>query len=156
MKINIIVTGLFLVALVLISGCTKGTASPTNGAAVAGDKITVFKSASCGCCEGYISELKKNGFSVETVISTDLTAIKVAHNIPSSMQSCHTAIIGDYFIEGHVPIEAVRKLLAEKPDVDGIILPRMPSGSPGMPGEKTAPFEVYTLKDGVTSEYITI
>ena len=72
------------------------------------------------------------------------------------MESCHTAIFGDYFVEGHVPIEAVNKLLEEKPDIDGIALPEMPSGSPGMPGPKLEPFKIYSIKDGQASEFLSL
>jgi len=72
------------------------------------------------------------------------------------MQSCHTTEIGDYFVEGHVPIEAIDKLLAEKPDIDGITLPDMPAGSPGMPGVKREEFVIYSLKDGESSEFMRI
>jgi hypothetical protein len=83
-------------------------------------------------------------------------SIKQKYKIPRSMESCHTAVIGGYFIEGHVPIEAVNKLLEENPEIDGIALPRMPAGSPGMPGIKKAPFKVYALSDGEASEFTTI
>ena len=72
------------------------------------------------------------------------------------MQSCHTTIIGKYFIEGHVPFEAVEKLLKEQPDIDGIALPGMPIGTPGMPGDKDEPYVIYQLKDGKFSVFMTI
>ncbi len=72
------------------------------------------------------------------------------------MGSCHTAVIADYFVEGHVPIEAVEKLLSEKPDVDGIALPGMPQGSLGMSGQKTAAFRIYALSAGTASEFMTM
>ena len=72
------------------------------------------------------------------------------------MQSCHTAILGKYFIEGHVPLEAINKLLKERPDIDGIALPGMPIGTPGMPGEKEETFIIYQLVDGKSSVFMTI
>jgi hypothetical protein len=72
------------------------------------------------------------------------------------MDSCHTLIIEDYFVEGHIPIEAIEKLLAEQPDIDGITLPDMPSGSPGMPGVKKGDFVIYSVKGGKTSEFMRI
>ena len=116
----------------------------------------VFKSPSCGCCNGYIAALKNNGFEVKSVNIDDLTPIKEKHNIPSSMQSCHTTILGKYFIESHVPIEAVKKLLQDQPDIDGIALPGMPIGTPGMPGLKESPFVIYQVKDGKYSEFMKI
>ena len=73
------------------------------------------------------------------------------------MESCHTVVIGDYFIEGHIPLEAVEKLLVEKPDIKGIAMPGMPSGSPGMPGAKKGDFVIYAVNnDGTTEEFMRI
>jgi hypothetical protein len=85
-----------------------------------------------------------------------LHTIKQKYNIPVEMQSCHTTILGKYFIEGHVPLEAVNKLLKEQPDIDGIALPGMPIGTPGMPGDKDEPYVIYQLKDGKSSVFMTI
>ena len=85
-----------------------------------------------------------------------MSSIKEKYQIPPSMRSCHTVVIEDYFVEGHVPIEAIKKLFAEKPDIDGIVLAGMPSGSPGMPGQKTEAFKIYALRDSQTSEFMII
>lgn len=119
-------------------------------------KATVFKSPTCGCCVGYVAELEKQGFEVNVVSTTDMSSIKHQYNIPGNMGSCHTMVIGDYFVEGHVPIEAVNALLEEQPNIDGIALPNMPSGSPGMPGAKKAAFRIYSLSDGEISDFMTI
>ncbi len=119
-------------------------------------KAVVYKSLSCGCCVGYAEVLRDRGFEVETVNIEDMDSIKDKYGVSKEARSCHTVVIGDYFIEGHVPMEAVDKLLSEKPDIDGISLPGMPSGSPGMPGEKRAPYTVYQIIDGVASEFLTI
>jgi rhodanese-related sulfurtransferase len=119
-------------------------------------KAIVFKSSSCGCCVGYSAELENQGFIVETKNTMDMNSIKQRYNIPRDMESCHTTVIGDYFVEGHVPFEAVEKLLSEKPDIDGIALPRMPAGSLGMPGTKSGPFVVYALSNGEVSEFVRI
>lgn len=120
------------------------------------EKITIHKSPTCGCCVGYTGFLKRDGYEVETNETTDMDSVKKEHNIPINMQSCHTSIIGKYFVEGHIPLEVVDKLLAEKPDLDGIALPGMPAGSPGMPGAKTEEFIIYGLKDGEVSEFTRI
>ena len=117
---------------------------------------TVHKSPTCSCCLGHAGYLKGEGFDVDTVVESDIASIKQYHNIPYNMQSCHTTEIGDYFVEGHVPMEAINKLLAEKPNIDGITLPDMPSGSPGMPGVKREEFIIYALKDGQSSEFMRI
>ena len=85
-----------------------------------------------------------------------LHTIKQKYNIPVEMQSCHTTIMCKYFIEGHVPLQAVNKLLKEQPDIDGIALPGMPIGTPGMPGEKEEPYVIYQLIDGKFSIFMTI
>ena len=118
--------------------------------------VEVFKTPSCGCCYGYVLFLEKEKFNVKQTDMRSLHSIKQKYNIPLEMQSCHTTIIGKYFIEGHVPLEAINKLLKEQPDIDGIALPGMPIGTPGMPGKKEEPFVVYQLIDGKFSIFMTI
>ena len=122
-----------------------------------GQTVTLYKSPNCGCCSGHAKALEEAGFAVNIVETDELDQIKSEQNIPPTGASCHTSVIGDYVVEGHVPLEAIEKLLTEKPDVAGIGLPGMPIGTPGMPGRKTAPYEVYQLtKDGEMSPYMTI
>ena len=118
--------------------------------------VEVFKTPSCGCCYGYVLYLEKEKFNVKQTDMRSLHSIKQKYNIPLEMQSCHTTIIGKYFIEGHVPLEAVNKLFKEQPNIDGIALPGMPIGTPGMPGKKEEPFVVYQLIDGKFSIFMTI
>ena len=118
--------------------------------------VEVFKTPSCGCCYGYVLFLEKEKFKVKQTDMRSLHTIKQKYNIPVEMQSCHTTIMGKYFIEGHVPFEAVNKLLKEQPDIDGIALPGMPIGTPGMPGDKDEPYVIYQLKDGKSSVFMTI
>ena len=83
-----------------------------------------------------------------------LDETKRKYEIPPQMESCHTIIVGNYFVEGHVPLEAVEKLLREKPNIKGIAMPGMPSGSPGMPGAKNGDFVIYGVnQDGTTFEF---
>ena len=119
-------------------------------------KIEVFKTPSCGCCYGYVLFLEEKKFAVKQTDMRNLHSVKKKYNIPLEMQSCHTSILGKYFIEGHVPLEAINKLLKEQPDIDGIALPGMPIGTPGMPGEKEEPFIIYQLVDGKSSVFMTI
>ena len=118
--------------------------------------VEVFKTPSCGCCYGYVLFLEKEQFNVKETDMRSLHSIKQKYNIPLEMQSCHTTIIGKYFIEGHVPLEAINKLLKDQPKIDGIALPGMPIGTPGMPGKKEEPFVVYQLIDGKFSIFMTI
>ncbi len=119
-------------------------------------KMTIYMSPNCGCCTGYADEMRRQGFDVTVVALDDMNSIKEKYGIPANKQSCHTAVIDNYFIEGHVPIEAVKKLLREKPAIDGIGLPGMPMGTPGVPGQKRAPYKIYQSVNGKFSEYMTI
>ena len=118
--------------------------------------VEVFKTPSCGCCYGYVKFLEQEQFEVTQINLRSLHSIKKKYNIPLEMQSCHTTVLGKYFVEGHVPLEAINKLLLEKPDIDGIALPGMPIGTPGMPGEKEEPYIIYQLVDGKYSVFMTI
>ena len=118
--------------------------------------VEVFKTPSCGCCYGYVLFLEEEKFNVKQTDMRSLHTIKQKYNIPVEMQSCHTTIMGKYFIEGHVPFEAIDKLFKELPDIDGIALPGMPIGTPGMPGDKDEPYVIYQLKDGKFSVFTTI
>ncbi len=121
-----------------------------------GHKITVYKSPTCGCCGGYEKALREWGFEVESVPVDDVSSIKSKYDIPADKQSCHTMTWGKYFLEGHVPMEALAKLIADKPEIDGIGLPGMPSGTPGMPGKQSATYEVYQVVGGEYLPYINI
>ncbi len=118
--------------------------------------VTLYSSPTCGCCHEYEKYLEENGFEVESISMEDLTEIKDNLSIPADMQSCHTVMIEGYFVEGHVPVEAIRKLLEEQPSIDGIALPGMPAGSPGMGGEKAEPFVIYSITDGEVEEFVTL
>ena len=136
--------------LLLVAGCAGK--SPLSGEA-----IMIYKSQSCGCCGLFTQYMNQRGLAVETVIVEDISTIKSQYAIPATMESCHTSVIGGYVVEGHMPIEAVEKLLREKPDIKGIALPGMPSGAPGMPGSQQGPFVVYALQnDGSVTEFVRI
>lgn len=151
MALGIIVgTGVFLI---LRSPVFK---EETNISSNSPKKVTIYKSPTCGCCGQYVSYLEENGFQVDTIIDSDINPIKSKYKIDRDMESCHTAIIENYFIEGHVPIDAINKLLAERPDIDGISLPKMPLGSPGMPGSKQEPFKIYGIKDGKAEKFMNL
>lgn len=109
---------------------------------LAGVTMTVHKSPTCGCCGSYIDILREHGVEVTVVDTSDTAAAKISRGVPSFAWSCHTTEVEGYTVEGHVPIEAVERLLSERPEIDGIALPGMPAGSPGMNGAKSAPFEV--------------
>lgn len=119
---------------------------------------TIYKSPTCGCCGVYASYMKKEGYDVETKNVGDLSAIKRELGVPNDLESCHTMEVEGYVVEGHIPEEAVQKLLMEKPDIKGIGMAGMPAGSPGMPGPKTEDFVIYEINhDGTTGPvFVTI
>ncbi len=133
-------------------GLMNSSAKPLEGTSVA-----LYQSMSCGCCVFYGEYLERAGAMVDSFRDdAQLAQMKEQLGIPRSVQSCHTVQIGKYFVEGHVPREAIEKLLREQPDIDGIALPGMPSGSPGMPGPKTGTWVIYAVKDGQVSEFMRI
>ena len=119
-------------------------------------EMIVYKSVSCGCCGIYSSYFGREGNSAVEVRNVgDMDEIKERFNVPADLETCHTTVVGDYFIEGHVPLEVVEKLLKEKPDLAGIALPGMPQGSPGMPGFKNGDWIIYGVNhDGTYQEYM--
>jgi hypothetical protein len=129
--------------------CTTASASPV---------AVVHKNASCGCCSGHEEHLRAHGYAVEEVVYHDgmeLRAMKADLGVPDDAQSCHTTIVGGYVVEGHVPAPVIDELLAERPAIDGIALPGMPGGAPGMPGNQVAPFEIMALSGGEASPHTT-
>lgn len=101
-------------------------------AATAAQNIHVYKSPTCGCCKDWVKHLEDNGFEVEVTETQNLNPIKMDANLTPALASCHTAFIGDYVIEGHVPAAEIHKLIAQAPDARGLAVPGMPMGSPGM------------------------
>jgi hypothetical protein len=104
----------------------------------------VTKDPNCGCCTGWVEHVRAAGFEVEVVESAEVNRLKTRLGVPQALASCHTAEIGGYVIEGHVPPAAIKRLLAEKPDGKGLAVPGMPVGSPGMEVEGTEP-ETYEV-----------
>lgn len=97
-------------------------------------KIHVYKDKSCGCCKEWVKHMEKAGFAVTAEDAPNMDAIKKKLGVPSAMGSCHTAVVGDYLVEGHVPADIVQIMLKEKPAALGLAVPGMPQGSPGMEG----------------------
>ena len=129
------------VALVSLLGIAV-TTSRVTVRADALPAMTVHKDPSCGCCRAWIEHLTAAGFTVSVVETDRVDAVKARLGIPSELASCHTAEIGDYAIEGHVPAGAIARLLAEKPAAKGLAVPGMPVGAPGMGGSPPATYEV--------------
>ncbi len=106
--------------------------------------VRVFKSPLCGCCTDWIAHMRAEGFQVEVVDTDDLATVKAALGVPAALGSCHTAEIGDYIVEGHVPAADIKTFLAEASDARGLAVPGMPVGSPGMEvaGRPADPYDV--------------
>ena len=150
----------------LLGGCApaaSGTGAAEAAATVATAPaeaalplLTVHKHPSCGCCGLWIDHMRQAGFRVEARDREDMAAVKDAAGVPQALGSCHTAEVGGYFIEGHVPAEDVARLLRERPAARGLALPGMPLGSPGMehPDGIVQPHAVLlVLEDGSTREF---
>ena len=131
-------------------------AADVSMAAPALPRMLVHKSASCGCCGLWVEHMQAAGFVVEVRNADNVNPIKERVGVPLGKGSCHTAEVDGYFIEGHVPAGDVRRLLAERPDAKGLVVPGMPAGSPGMemPDGRTQPYTVELVhEDGSTSEF---
>jgi hypothetical protein len=117
--------------------------------------ITVYNNASCGCCENWIAYIKNEGFDVQQELVENVRPYKEQHGVPKELSSCHTAVVGGYVIEGHVPASDIRQLLNDRPDIRGLSVPVMTTGAPGMPqGGKQDGFNVMAIrKDGSTFVY---
>lgn len=99
-----------------------------------GDEVVVYKNPDCGCCGKWADHMRESGFSVREVATRDMALVKSEAGVPEALGSCHTAIVGGYIVEGHVPASDVRRMLSEKPAIAGVSVPGMPQGSPGMEG----------------------
>jgi len=106
--------------------------------------VQVYKTPTCGCCNGWVAHLEEDGFTVESQDLNDLTPVKDEMGVPTELRSCHTAVIDGLVIEGHVPAETIRQVLADRGDLAGIAVPGMPLGSPGMevPGREADSYRV--------------
>lgn len=119
-------------------------------------QMTVYKSATCGCCSKWVEHMQANGFEVKSVNVEDVDKVKRDNGVPQSAASCHTGLVNGYVVEGHVPADAVLKMLKEKPSIAGIAVPGMPMGSPGMevPSGQKDKYDIISFdKNGKTSVY---
>jgi len=154
-----------LSAITLLAACVSADAAPSDSeavlASVAVDQslpaVVVYKTETCGCCNGWIEHLRAAGFEVDARNVRDLMSVKRDAGVPGPLVTCHTALIDGYVVEGHVPVEEVKRLLAERPDVAGIGVAGMPIGSPGMEGRNAQPYQVIAFDHaGQTSVYAEV
>jgi hypothetical protein len=118
--------------------------------------VTVYKTPTCSCCEAWVDHIKRSGFKTKVVVLNDLTELKRRLAVPAAHESCHTALVDGYFIEGHVPAGDILRLVAGKPNARGLAVPGMPVGSPGMEvsGARADAFQTLLIaKDGSASVF---
>jgi hypothetical protein len=156
----VLVSGLLLAAgslsMVPASAQQPREGKATVAPAAALPEVHVHKDANCGCCNVWVEHLREAGFKVRVTDSPDMGAVKQRVGVPYGKGSCHTAEVGGYFVEGHVPAADIKRLLAQRPAARGLVLPGMPLGSPGMevPSGVVQPYTVELVdKDGSTREW---
>ena len=145
-----------MIVAVLIAGCgaeaaqsaPSGIRTSASDAAASTDRVVVYRSATCECCGGHVAHLKEAGLAVREEIVDDIAEVKARLGVPDAVQSCHTSEVAGYFVEGHVPADVITDLVEERPDIDGIALPGMPAGAPGMPGETHETLPVVSVTAG--------
>ncbi len=149
MRANTMILGALVVAGVAVSGAL--VVGATRSDAAPASVVTVYKSATCGCCKEWVKHLEANGFAVRSVDVDNLQEMKAASGIPGPLASCHTALVDGYVVEGHVPADLVKKMLRERPAIAGLAVPGMPSGSPGMEGPRKDRYNVMAFEKGGSS-----
>ena len=148
-----------LALLAAAAACLPGWVLAQTTSSQVGAAVQVWKDPNCGCCQDWIVHLEKNGFRTQT-FDTGNAAIRSRLGMPQKYGSCHTALVGGYVIEGHVPAREIQRLLREKPQAVGLSVPRMPVGSPGMDGPayggRKDPYKVLLIaKDGSATVFQT-
>jgi len=118
---------------------------PLTSSTATAEEVELYKNPQCGCCENYADYLRENGYTVTVNPTHELVAMSRAAGIPEGFEGCHLAFVDGYVVSGHVPISTVNRVLTERPDIKGVTLPGMPTGSPGMGGAKSEPFMIYEV-----------
>jgi hypothetical protein len=147
-RLTVIAGGTVVLALtgvLLVSKANRASATPT---------VTVYKSPTCGCCTKWVEYMRRQGFRVKAHDVQQMGIVKGERGIPRPLQSCHTADVEGYVIEGHVPSDVIQDLLAKRPPVSGLAVPGMPAGSPGMEGGRRERYDVIAFTQaGATMVY---
>ena len=142
-------------ASIALAGLLLSAAVPSHESRVPVVSIVVYKDPNCGCCKSWIEHLRKHGFEVVSHDTPNMQEPKVTGGVPDKLQSCHTAFVNGYVVEGHVPAADIQRMLTEKPKIAGIAVPGMPTGSPGMEvGNRVDKYDVIAFtRDGKTSVF---
>lgn len=144
-------SGVVAVVVKTFGADQAGTPAPqASGPTLAPDKpkAVLYRNPNCDCCLEYAKYLRGNGFDVTVDSKQDLASVRKQLHVPESLAGCHVMVVGRYAVEGHVPVNVLNKLLAEHPDIIGVSLPGMPTGTPGMTGPKNGPFTIYEIASG--------
>lgn len=136
---------LTLISTILLAGLSAAAAPKGEPRTSGAGKIVVYKSPTCGCCGKWEDHLRASGFVVESKVTEAMNPKKAELGVPQALQSCHTAVVEGYVVEGHVPAASIKKLLKSKAKVKGIAVPGMPIGSPGMEGANPEKYEVVSF-----------
>jgi hypothetical protein len=153
----VVLTALAVLTVVAVVVATRSTSPSSQSAdSVSGDEVLVYRTETCGCCAEYEDYLREEGFTVRVQMVEDIAAVKAEFGVPREAWSCHTAFVGGYLVEGHVPVAAIHRVLDDQPAIDGIALPGMPPGSPGMSGERDGPWEILSINGEITEPYMTL
>jgi len=154
-----------LTAIALTAACISADAAPSESDAELAmatvdqslPTVVVYKTETCGCCNGWVEHMRAAGFQVDARNVRDIMSVKAEAGVPGPMVTCHTAMIDGYVVEGHVPAQYIKQMLAEHPDIAGIGVPGMPQGSPGMEGPSPQPYQVLAFDhDGNVSVYAEV
>lgn len=150
-----------LVALVgsgipVLAACAESRPGPDASAPARRTAVTLHRQEGCSCCATYADYLRDNGFTVDMNTVDDLAPIREQYRIPEAGVGCHTSVIDDYVVEGHVPVEAIDRLLSERPALDGISVVGMPTNSPGMGEPNGEPLEILWIRDGRVAAYMSV
>ncbi len=158
----ITISGVALLIAVATTACSESERNFQAKEAVVESKqtwpeITVYKSPTCGCCSDWVTHLEKEGFKVTTHNRKNMDSIRQSLGVKPHLASCHTAMVGDYVIEGHVPAADIKRLLKENAKVTGLAAPGMPRHSPGMqpPNEKPSDYDVLVFNKGGQTKVFT-
>ena len=152
--------GLFAVAgagITVLAACGDTGPDRSQASPVAdGSAVTLYRQEGCSCCATYADYLRDNGFAVDMKTVEDLGPIRKQHGIPKAGVGCHTSLVDGYVIEGHVPVEAIARLLSERPTLDGISVVGMPANSPGMGEPNGEPLEILSFRSGRVADYMSV
>jgi hypothetical protein len=138
---------------VTVSAAAIASGPPAKEASAAPLEVTVYKDPNCGCCSKWVEHMRASGFKVTAHDTSGMATLKTKLGVPASMASCHTSVVDGYVIEGHVPAADIQRLLRDKPKVAGLAVPGMVTGSPGMEGAQSDPYNVMAFGDGKTSVF---